>query len=497
GQAATASAFVPVEDSASDEPPALRNTYLIQGAMIHTLTSQGDFVGDILIRSGKIATVAEKISLRKPVPVIEAAGLHAVPGLCDAQSFYLSDGNGAPSTQIQGDVLDAIDFFNDDEIEQALSRGITTLCLAPPCENGFSGRAAVVKLIPDQGLDAMILKRDVALKAGIGKPEPGFALARVKSVRDLAKALQGAREYQEAWADYREELEEYLKILEENRPKADSESKALPEGEKPPEAKDQAEKPETPETQPETQKEKQALDRCASTPALRERGELPEHGPKKGDGGKEKPDAAKKEDPEKEGPKKPQPPAYDVAKELLVKALEGETALHIEVHRAADILAALDLRRKYPVDLVLVGCTEGKLVIEEIKEAGLSVILGQVERPGDDRWNGYYNHSPDLAACFHAREIPFALSCSGGGARSVRYLALNAAQAVGHGLSMNAALESITLKPAEILGVAEKVGSLAKGKDADIVLFDKPPLESDARVMRVLINGVEVYAHEK
>jgi len=502
-------------DKTSDEPET-QNSWLIQGALIHTLTGEGDFVGDILVRSGKIAAVSEEIRLHQPLPIINASGMHAVPGFCEAQTFFLLDRGKSPSSQIQADVLDAFDYFDEETMERALSRGLTSLCLAPAAQAGFSGRAAVVKLLPGRGLDTMILQKDVALKAGMGSPGPGRTLARIKSVKGLSKKLQAALDYQEVWEEYKEELDAYLKELEKDLPEEPPvKEDGTPEIEKSPETDDPGDEP-VPNRDKEVEEKETGLkplgaackDLSSTYPngnihlgaesgARLERVRTPEEREKQ----KQKPerkaqdntksDAAKPD--EKEELKKPRKPAYDISKELLAKALDGEMAIHLEVHRAADILAALELGRRFTVDFVLVGCTEGHLVIDALHEAGVPVIVGQTEQPEKDVKNGFHNRIPDLAACLQARGIPFALSSTGGGDNAAQYLAMNAAQAAGHGLSAQAALEAITLKPAEILGVSDRIGSLAKGKDADIVLFNNSPLDSDARVEHVLINGIEVY----
>lgn len=502
------------DEGQGNDKPAPRNSWLIQGATIHTLTDKGTFVGDILVRKGKIAAMAPKIELRRPLPVIDATGMHAAPGFCESQTFFLLADGGKPSSQVRADVLDAFDYFDEERMEEALSGGVTSLCLAPAAASGFSGRASVVKLLPGGPLEEMVLKKDAALKAGVGSPAPGRTLSRLKSVEGLAKQLQAAEDYKEAWEEYNEELETYLKELEARKPKEESvdeesatEDSKDKKGEQDPESKPDKDKEEkTDEPKPKDEDPEKKDEKNAAAVSLKDSSTAFERKGGKKDKNNDKPNGKsasndkKKDGEKKEGEdelKKPQKPAFDLSKEMLVKALDGEAALHVEVHRAADILAVLEVKSKFYVDLVLVGCTEGHLVLDALEEAKVSVILGQTESLNKNVNSGLHNRVPDLASRLHEKGIPFAISSTGAGGQAIRRLSLKAARAAGQGLDPKAALEAVTSQPAEILGVSDRIGSLAKGKDADIVLFSGAPLDSDARIERVLISGVEVFTREK
>jgi len=109
----------------------------------------------------------------------------------------------------------------------------------------------------------------------------------------------------------------------------------------------------------------------------------------------------------------------------------------------------------------------------------------------------HHFHDPCMSSLLKARDIPFALGTSGRAGMETRFLALNAAQAAGAGLDQRSALLAVTLWPARILDVADRIGSLEKGKDADIVILDGSPLDSDAAVFQVLINGQVVFSREE
>ncbi|MCS7083198.1 MAG: amidohydrolase family protein [Bacteroidetes bacterium] len=180
-------------------------------------------------------------------------------------------------------------------------------------------------------------------------------------------------------------------------------------------------------------------------------------------------------------------PARDLRLEVLADVLEGKIPLLITAQTAPDILAALRLQREFGFKLVLDGAAEAYLVLEEIKQAGVPVILHptMVRTAGETR-----NASMETAALLHRAGIPFALQS---GYESyvpkTRVVLFEAAVAAAHGLPFEAALGAITIQAARILGIDRRVGSLEPGKDADMVLFDGDPFEYTTRVCGVIING--------
>ncbi len=449
------------------------------------------FEGDILVRSGRIAAIGKALKAPRGVSVIEAAGMQVLPGFIDGHSRFLLIMEGPSTAKTDGNVLDLFDYFQEEEMAWALSRGVTAAALSPPSVTGFSGRIAVVKLLPKADPEKRLLRKDAALKAGLGIGMLGNAIARLKSADAIENQFKAAKKYRESWEKYEEELEAYLEKLAEKEKEADKKEK---KEEKSPKKKGEEEKgdgkkekkegdPEKKEGKEKGRKERPRKDRFAPP------GDNP--GERGGKGGK--PDEKKPAEKKKEALKKPKKPTYVPANEFLLKAMDGELAVHFEVHRAADILWALDLKRRFHLDLVLVGCTEGYRVAEEIEAAGVPVILGAVMRQGVRKADEFFNQREDLAAILAKEGIPLTLAGSGRRAGETRFLAFNAALAVRGGLCPGAALEAITIQAARTLGVADRIGSLERGKDADIVLFDGDPLTSDAVVKMVLINGRIVY----
>lgn len=414
-------------------------TVVIKNARIITMTGQDIPRGSILIRKGKIGAVGERVRAPRSAEVIDASGKVVLPGLIDANSALLRE--GAAGGNAAGDVLDLVNLYVTGQTEFALERGITSIALFPSFTAGFSGRGAVLRLVPDADLEKMTLKSDLGLKYSLGIGSYGRTISRLKEVQKFRASLKGAKEYKKSLETYDEELEEYVKKLEE---RAEEKKKNGEEGKK--------------KEKKEEKKEE-----------------------KKGEkGGKEE---------KKEELKKPKKPRRDVQKEWLVKVIEGELPLFLETHRAADILNVLDVVEEYPVRLVLVGATEGYMVADALADAGVTVVLGPVQRILNYEKNEYRNHKAWCAAALAKAGVPVVLASSGRLGTETRFLSFSAAEAVASGLCPNKALAAITVDAAKVLGIDDQVGTLEKGKDADILIMDGDPLSSSSRVEMVFIKG--------
>ena len=206
----------------------------------------------------------------------------------------------------------------------------------------------------------------------------------------------------------------------------------------------------------------------------------------------------KKED-EKEAEKKDKPkrPARFKANptyEALAKVLDKEIPLQIEAHRVTDILNALRLADEFGFSLILDKCTEGYMIAEEIARSKAPVIIGPVSTSfADIPKLEYRNHDLRNAAILSKKGIRLALGVSGRDGTSSKFITVAAALAVANGMDKDAALRAITLTPAEILGVANRIGSLEVGKDADIVILSGHPLDVLSQVEMVLIDGEIVF----
>ncbi|MHC4534130.1 MAG: amidohydrolase family protein [Planctomycetota bacterium] len=221
--------------------------------------------------------------------------------------------------------------------------------------------------------------------------------------------------------------------------------------------------------------------------------ELSEYKKRKSGGDEEKKDN-EQEKAKKEKPKRPTKPKLNPTYEILSKVLRKEIPIQIEAHRVDDILNALRLKDEFDLNLILDKCTEGYMIANEIARRKIPVIVGPISTSFVNMPKlEYRNHDMMNAAILSEKGIKLALGVSGRDGVSSKYVALAAALAVANDLNKDIALRAITLTPAEILGVADRIGSLEPGKDADIIILSGHPLDTFTQVEMVLIEGKTVY----
>jgi imidazolonepropionase-like amidohydrolase len=191
---------------------------------------------------------------------------------------------------------------------------------------------------------------------------------------------------------------------------------------------------------------------------------------------------------------RPDKPRSNPTHEVLGRVLAKEIPLEIEAHRADDILNALRLADEFEFSLILAGCTEGYLVADEIARRNVPVVVMPVSTAFAPMPRlEYRRHRPENAAILAGRGIQTALGVAGRGGLSSKFVPLAAALAVANGMDRDAALRAVTLTPAQIFGVADRIGSLEAGKRADLVIMTGHPLDASAKVDMVLIGGRIVY----
>lgn len=180
-------------------------------------------------------------------------------------------------------------------------------------------------------------------------------------------------------------------------------------------------------------------------------------------------------------------PAKDLKLDALSQLLNGDIKALVTVNTSKDIMTAIRLAEEFNLKLVLNGAAEAYRLIPEIKAAKAEIILhATMARNGGDM----ANMTRESAALLTAAGIP--VSIEGGYEAYVpktRIVLFEAAQAMVHGLSFDEALKTITLNPAQLLGIDNRVGSIEKGKDADLVLFNGDPFEYLTKVTTVFIDG--------
>lgn len=180
-------------------------------------------------------------------------------------------------------------------------------------------------------------------------------------------------------------------------------------------------------------------------------------------------------------------PSRDLKYEMLAKLLSHQMKALITANASNDIMSAIRLSREFNFQLVIDGAAEAYRLIDEIRSAGAEIILhATMARNGGDM----VNMTRESAAILTRAGIPVSIE-SGYEAYvpKTRVILWEAAQAVANGLPYEEGIRAITLNPARLLGLDKRVGSIEKGKDADLVLYTGDPFEYLTKVCKVMIDG--------
>lgn len=181
---------------------------------------------------------------------------------------------------------------------------------------------------------------------------------------------------------------------------------------------------------------------------------------------------------------------YHPEMQALLPVVRGERTLMVEVNASTDILKALKwIADKKIKKVTLTGVAEGWRVAGEISKAGIPVVVGPVqEMPARD----YDRYDKAYANPGLLKKAGVKLALRSAHAENVRNLPYHAAFAAAYGLGKEEALRSVTIVPAEIFGVADRLGSIEIGKDATLLVSDGDPFETKTNIRHVFINGWQV-----
>ncbi|MBQ4116970.1 MAG: amidohydrolase [Clostridia bacterium] len=186
------------------------------------------------------------------------------------------------------------------------------------------------------------------------------------------------------------------------------------------------------------------------------------------------------------------PHAFDMKLEAMIPVMRKEIPLKAHAHQADDILTAIRIAKEFDVDMTIDHCTDGVLITEELLEAGYPLMLGPLIT-GTHKVE-CKNKSLETPAKLKKAGLSFCI-VTDSPVVPLEYLPMCAGLAVRDGLDVDDAWRAITVEPAKILGVADRIGSIEKGKDADIVIWDKDPLMTVGAVSyRTIVDGKVVYA---
>ena len=507
------------------QPRAAQPVVVVKAGHVHPVAGPTIQNGAVVIRGERILAVgpADAVQVPENAKVIEFADGHVYPGLVDALTdAFLDAGQRGDGSTDAGSELRVVIQPRGDVEDNLAAAGITTAyvgsrsaaqwrgvgALVRPTENGY-------KSFPDKD------KAGLQLRLTMG-PVPSHPIQRLQLAEGAGQAFVGLDGYEKTFTDHAKALETYQKDYEaylehfrkQKPPEAKPETKAPEGGEKQaaPAAPAQGTPPATPPAgegngQGRTGGRRRGGDgggggggggtaaelAFQDPPPAPQPAQQPAPAPAQGPatGGEPAKEAPKPQAKAPEKPKYPAPPAKDPVKENLLAVTKGKLPLRIEAHRADEIRSALAMAKTRELPPVVLECAYGAAPIaRELADAGATIVLTDV-LPGEMPQLYEEFDVPALPAALAREGVAFAIAS--GSARRGRWLPMMAALAVGHGLDEATAIRSITLTPAEILGVAKETGSLERGKLGDLLVTDKPLLTSDAKVLHVLSAGTTVW----
>lgn len=431
-------------------PSLSGETLVIRGQRV--FVRPGEVLEDaaVLVRNGHILAVGTDVVA--PEGARELQGAVVCAGWIDAWSAF-----GLEDTVIQDGAVDAatravdgIDPYMNRRLKlETLGSGVTAVRVQAGARQRLSGVGAFVRNHPDLDPDEAVVEADCCVAASIGITRGSRGqdvFDRLSELDRLVGALKDAESYGQSKIDYAFELEEWQKAIAEKEAELEKGFK------------------------------KAKKDREKDEKAAEEKGK--EYKPKK-----------YKED------RRPKEPKYDAEKEVLARVMNGELPLVVEVHGAAELRGLLDATEEFSsLRLVLAGATEAMSQAERLAERGIPVIVwpapqGDMLEGGGEVPAEMRGMDPGLAAGLEAAGVEVLLGSGGERPDATRDLPLLAALAVGHGLDDEAALAAMTTRPAAVLDVGDRLGSLERGKLADLLVLDGDPTASTTRVRYVITGG--------
>lgn len=516
---------------------------VIENARI--ITMNGTLVyenGKIMLKGGIIQRVGNDFDVPKDAKIIDAAGMTITPGFIDVNSRLGLETNITGGQPINN-VFDSFDRYATNEFRDAVRNGVTAIYLPITGNAGINGTGAVVRLVPHSGGWAGdVILSEAALHINMGSDNS--PIVRIRTYEALRKQFKAALDYRETKETYEEDLKEYEeKVLE--RAKKEAEKNGTAETNK--DAKSGGSEPKSDVKIPDdggdnnggrgsgrggggrrpTQIQESydfvneyndnnssnvddndnvVVEELTASEIDSQLQPRPRRGPRGGGGGEQPaPPPANKENkeenkPDEDGIKKPTEPDPDPASEIILKAIDRDIPVRVFAQRSSDILNVLDLAKEYEFDLIIEGAAEAYLVADEIAEAEVPVVLGQIaDRSGLYRNDAQRRRTPDIAARLTDAGIKWVIGSGADAEDSSRFVFLNAQLAARYMVANDSQqqnfdpLKLVTADAADFLGVSDKIGRIAFGKAADLVFWDGDPRDPQSRVQKVYIDGKLVY----
>ena len=420
------------------KPDTVKETIVLKDATIHSMGSDGTFVGSVVVSDGKIDSIGESVEVPEGATVFDLNGFHVTPGLIESrgQLWLTTQATSESNTKAELNVVDAIDPWNEDWRELA-AQGITAVYVQPSSSSSVGGLGAVLRVGPHGSVEDIVMKDEVGVQVSIGI-RGRSSKERYTQIEALEKLLKSAQDKKKDDKDKKDK-----------DAKEESDEKKKDSDEADEEEKDEDDK-------------------------------------KEEDKDEEKDKDKKDEDSKKK----------DVTKEIFKRVLKRELPLFIEVHHSDSLKRVTALAEEFKIRVVLSGLTKVTSCSEDMADCSHAMVIGPFFEPttpvpayrkdGDLKWFTEIDSSEKL----------WTLSTFPRSARGSQALRINAAYAVGQGMDSAEVLKALTANAARILGVSDHVGTLEEGKQADIAVFSGDPIDSSTPVRMVLSHGKVIFENE-
>ncbi len=419
------------------KPAVAAGPLAIQGATIITVSGETIENGTVLIRDGIIEAVGTEIDIPGEALVIDGTGKVVMPGFIDAHNAAgMSQANEQAAVVPFLSVVDSIDPVAS-YFEECRRNGITSAAVVPGNSTLIGGKAAIVKTA-GKYVNDMIVRRDSALKLSL-RPTSGSRMSQMSLLR---KELDAAKKALEA---------------KDEDGKASKEEDASKKAESEDEKKDDAEGDESGDE---------------------EKGE--------GDKDKESADDAGK--------------GEDIGLEAMKLAVQGKMPVYIYCEVAMDVTAAVKLVDDYGLKPIYVLGQECYQAAKLLAKQERTVILDPTLVYWKTNPRTREDEKVELPAIYREAGVPFVFQISDSDRRTTlgtSYFWYQAATAIKFGLTQDAAFAALTLEPAKLLALDDRVGSIEVGKEADLVVLTGQPLDIATWVDMTIVGGEVVYERDE
>ena len=187
-------------------------------------------------------------------------------------------------------------------------------------------------------------------------------------------------------------------------------------------------------------------------------------------------------------------PSFDMALEAMIPVIKGEIPLKAHAHRADDILTSIRIAKEFGIKVTLDHCTDGSVIADELALEGFPAFVGP--SLGGKSKIELRNLSFTTPADLYKAGVPISI-ITDAPVIPLQYLPLCAGLAVDSGLDKEEAWRAITINPARLTGIGDRVGSLEAGKDGDLVIWTADPLSSvGGKAYMTIVDGKIVYSAE-